>query len=71
MNKVQETIQAYLEALGRVYGPAYQKQTKVEYRGGSSVVLKLPNKPEQLISVGRLQTLTQYLKQEAQRKKAA
>lgn len=60
---VKTLIRDYLDALERKFGAAARKQTKVEYRGGTQVVLKQPGRHPQAVDVGSLRLMTERLQQ--------
>ncbi len=60
---VKTLIRDYLDALERRFGAKARKETQVEYRGGSQVVLKRPGRHPQAVDVGSLRLMTERLRE--------
>jgi len=59
---IKQAITDYLDAVERRHGAAIRAQTSVEYREGSTLVIKRGKKPAQLIDMEMLRNLTSSLR---------
>lgn len=65
MSEIHQAIDQYLDAVEKVYGADYRKQTEVSFGGGHYVTIKRPDDPEgEIIPVGHLALMTEKLNTE-------
>ena len=60
-NAVKQAIANYMDAVEKKHGAGVRTQTSVEYREGTTLVIKQANKRPQLIDLGTLYNLTHSL----------
>jgi len=58
---IKKAINDYLDAVERTHGAAVRTRTSVEFREGSTLVIKHGKKQPQLIDLGTLLNLTRSL----------
>jgi len=62
MHHIQNAIEQYLDAVEKVHGPEYRKQTEVSFGGGHYVRIRQPDTIEgEVVPVGHLELMTQKL----------
>lgn len=65
MQQLSNAIGEYLEVLGALHGNEYRSKTTIQLAGGKGVIITFPEGHNCMVSVGRLELMTESLRSQA------